>query len=80
MFAFPVLSYIIQYTEVPASVLAQEAQALQLLARNPWNALPAEAIQQLKNLSFSYEAPSISRVAIVAAFRAAFARQLSSVC
>jgi hypothetical protein len=74
VFAFPVLSYIIQYTAVPPGVLAQEARALQLLARTPWNAIPADVIQQLRNMGFTYEAPSISRVAL-AALQHRFARR-----
>jgi endonuclease/exonuclease/phosphatase family metal-dependent hydrolase len=71
VFAFPVLSYVIQYAEVPGQILAQEARALQLLTRAPWNAIPAEATQHLKDMHFAYEAPSIARVAQAAAFRAA---------
>jgi hypothetical protein len=71
IFAFPVLSYVIQYAEVPPQVLAQEARALQLLTRAPWNSIPAEALQHLKDLHIAYEAPSIERTAMAATFRAA---------
>jgi hypothetical protein len=71
VFAFPVLSYIIQYAAVPPDVLAQEARALQLLTRTPWNSIPPEALMHLKDMHFMYEAPSIARTALAAAFRAA---------
>jgi endonuclease/exonuclease/phosphatase family metal-dependent hydrolase len=71
VFAFPVLSYIVQYAAVPPCVLQQERRALQLLPRAPWNSIPANTLQHLKDLHFTYEAPSLSRTALAAAFRAA---------
>jgi hypothetical protein len=69
-FAFPVLSYIIQYAAVPPSMLAKEARALQLLTRMPWNSITAIFTQHLTDLHFTFEAPSIERVAMAAAYRA----------
>jgi hypothetical protein len=71
VYAFLVLSYIIQYAAISGNILAQESPALQLLARTPWKSVPADALQHLRELHFSYEAPSIARSAMAATFRAA---------
>jgi hypothetical protein len=51
--------------------LAKEARAMQLSTRTPWNSIAAECPQHLADFHFSFEAPSIERVAMAAAYRAA---------
>ena len=70
-YSFSVLSYIAQLTNPSNAMLTLEAKALQHRTAGPWNAMPAESLQNLKRLGFSLELPSLRELARAAMYRVA---------